>query len=95
MYAVAEVYDSDIGQVNIGQTATVTATGFDQPLRGTVDQIGFQVQTQSEVDIDPAANLDARIVEVRIRLDAVSSRAAARSSNRQVTVTINLESPKG
>jgi HlyD family secretion protein len=55
-----------------------------------VDQIGLQVQTQSEVDIDPAANLDARIVEVRIRLDESSSRAAARSSNRQVTVTIDL-----
>ncbi len=90
MYAVAEVYDSDIGNVKIGQTATVTATGFDQPLSGTVDQIGLQVQTQSEVDIDPAANLDARIVEVRIRLDESSSRAAARSSNRQVTVTIDL-----
>lgn len=90
MYAVAEVYDSDIGNVKIGQTATVSATGFDQPLSGTVDQIGLQVQTQSEVDIDPAANLDARIVEVRIRLDESSSRAAARSSNRQVTVTIDL-----
>lgn len=90
MYAVAEVYDSDIGNVEIGQTATVTAAGFNQPLSGTVEQIGLQVQTQSEVDIDPAANLDARIVEVRIRLDDASSRAAARSSNRQVTVTINL-----
>jgi HlyD family secretion protein len=91
MYAVAEVYDSDIGKVKLGQTATVSATGFDHSLRGTVDQVGLQVQTQSEVDIDPAANLDARIVEVRIRLDAPSSLAAARSSNRQVTVTIDLE----
>ena len=92
MYAVAEVYDSDIGKVKLGQTATVSAAGFDRPLRGTIDQIGLQVQTQSEVDIDPAANLDARIVEVRIRLDEPSSRAAARSSNRQVTVTIDLSS---
>ncbi|MCX8071595.1 MAG: hypothetical protein N3C12_03970 [Candidatus Binatia bacterium] len=40
MYAVAEVYESDIGQVRVGQPAVVTSPALKDALSRTVEQIG-------------------------------------------------------
>ena len=88
MLAIAEIYESDIAQIQVGQLATVTATAIPDTLQGTVERIGLQVEQQQVVDEDPAANIDARIVEVHIRLDSTSSQIVAGLSNLQVTVTI-------
>lgn len=91
MFVVAEVYESDIGQVRVGQKATVTSRNgaFDQTLTGVVERIGSQIFKNDVLDDDPAANADARVVEVDIRLD--HSQSVAKFTNLQVDVAIDVE----
>ncbi|HAO13632.1 MAG TPA: HlyD family secretion protein [Planktothrix sp. UBA8407] len=89
MYAVAEIYDSDIPKIHSGQTATITADALPEPLKGTVEEVGLRVKKQSALDIDPTTNIDARVIEVRVKLDETSSQKAASLTNLQVKVTIN------
>jgi len=88
MMVKAEVYESDVGRLQVGQRAVATATPFDTPLTGVLERIGLQVQRQAIVDAAPAANTDARVVEAWIRLDAASSEPASRFTNLQVRVQI-------
>ncbi|URD53445.1 ABC exporter membrane fusion protein [Chroococcidiopsis sp. CCNUC1] len=88
MYVVAEVYETDIGKVRQGQRATITSDAFAEKLQGTVDQIGWEVGKQDILNTDPDAATDARVVEVKIRLDSVSSRRVAALNNLQVTVEL-------
>ncbi len=89
MYAVAEVYDSDIPKIHSGQIATITADALPEPLKGTVEEVGLRVKKQSALDIDPTTNIDARVIEVRVKLDDISSKKSASLTNLQVKVTIN------
>ncbi|MEQ8466127.1 ABC exporter membrane fusion protein [Coleofasciculus sp. E1-EBD-02] len=91
MKAIAEVYQSDILKVQEGQPATITSPVIPNSLQGTVERIGLQVEQQQVVDEDPAANIDAKVVEVHIRLDPNSSQKVSGLSNLQVTVTIQTE----
>lgn len=91
MKAIAEVYQSDILKIQEGQPATITSPVIPDSLQGTVERIGLQVEQQQVVDEDPAANIDAKVVEVHIRLDPNSSQNVAGLSNLQVTVTIQIE----
>jgi HlyD family secretion protein len=88
MLAVAEIYQSDVDKVRIGQPATITSDSFKGELQGSVEYIGLQVQRQNIVNTDPSANIDARIVEVKVRLDAASSQKVAGLTNLQVKVAI-------
>ncbi|MBD2307308.1 ABC exporter membrane fusion protein [Chroococcidiopsis sp. FACHB-1243] len=88
MYVVAEVYETDIGKVRLGQRATITSDAFAEKLQGTVDQIGWEVGKQDVLNTDPAAATDVRVVEVKIRLDSVASRRVAALNNLQVTVEL-------
>lgn len=90
MVAIAEVYESDIKTLRPGQTARVTSDSIDGELIGKVEQIGYKVLRQDIVNTDPSANIDGRIVEVKVRLDADSSRKVARLTNQQVKVVIQL-----
>ncbi|MBD2742353.1 ABC exporter membrane fusion protein [Coleofasciculus sp. FACHB-1120] len=90
MFAIAEVYQSDIKNIRPGQTARVSSDSIDSELIGTVEQVGYKVLRQDIVNSDPSANIDGRIVEVKIRLDADSTRKAARLTNQQVKVVIEL-----
>lgn len=51
--------------------------------------MGLRVKKQSALDIDPTTNIDARIIEVRVKLDETSSQKAESLTNLQVKVTIN------
>jgi len=86
MYALAEVYETDVRFVRVGQKAQLTSPALEQPLTGVVEEVGLIVDRNSVLDIDPAAPIDSRVVEVRIRLD--DSDVAARFVNLQVTVRI-------
>ena len=88
MHAIAEVYESDIRFVEVGQKATVRSPAFENDLSGTVKSVRQKVQKQDEIGTDPAARKDARIVEVIIELD--DSRPAAHLTNLQVDVLIHL-----
>ncbi len=94
MYAIAEVYETDVGKVKLGQRATVISEngGFAGMLQGTVDHIGLQIKKKNVLDSDPAADKDARVVEVKVRLDPKDSPTAAGLTNLQVRVKIDLTS---
>ena len=84
MYAVAEVYETDVGRVRTGQRATITSPAFAAPLGGAVERIGLRIGRQDVLRTDPVADADARVVEVEIRLD--DSAAAAHLTNLRVDV---------
>ncbi|MEM9161636.1 MAG: ABC exporter membrane fusion protein [Cyanobacteria bacterium P01_F01_bin.4] len=90
MMAIAEVYQNDIAEVQVGQTATITSPAIPDELQGSVERIGLQVGQQQVVDDDPAANIDARVVEVHVRLDPAASEKVIGLTNLQVTVKIEL-----
>jgi len=92
MYIVAEVYETDIGLVKPGQRATINSRNgaFEDTLGGTVEDLGWQIFKNDVLDDDPAANADARVVEVRIRLD--NGTAVEGLTNLQVDVRIDVES---
>lgn len=86
MFAIAEVYEDDVGRVRVGQRARVRSPAFEGPLTGTVDWIHLKVAKQDALGTDPAARKDARVVEVEIRLD--DSETAGSLTNLQVEVEI-------
>jgi HlyD family secretion protein len=90
MYAVAEVYQSDINKVKPGQKVQVASDSLAGELQGTVDWIGWQVQRQNVINSDPSSNTDSRIIEVRVKLDEASSQKAAQFTNLQIKAVIEL-----
>lgn len=86
MYAIAEVYETDIRRVRKGQKAIISSDALPEDLTGVVKSIRQKVQKQDEIGTDPAARKDARIVEVAIKLD--DSTPAAGLTNLQVDVVI-------
>jgi len=87
MFAIAEVYETDIRQVKTGQRATISSKALNAEVSGTVKYIRQKVQKQDEIGTDPAARKDARIVEVEIELD--DSETVAGLTNLQVEVVIH------
>ncbi len=88
MYVVAEVYETDIARISIGQRAIITSEGIMPQLMGTVDDIGWQIGTKDVLGTDPVADVDARVVEVKIRLNPEDSKKVANLTNLQVNVII-------
>ena len=90
MMAVAEVYQTDIGKVKLGQQAVISSQAFGGELRGTVAQIGLQVNRQNVFSNQPGENLDSRVVDVKIRLNPEDSKRVAGFTNLQVQTAIEL-----
>ncbi len=88
MTALLEVYQTDIGKVKLGQSTKLSADGLPDGLSGEVGEIGVQVKRQNVINADTSANIDARVVEVRVRLDAASAQKVAGLTNLQVTGAI-------
>lgn len=87
MYAIAEVYEADVGRLRKGQTATVTSAALAAPLTGQIERIRPLVRKQDVIGTDPAARKDARIVEVEVLLDAAED--AATFTHLQVDITFD------
>ncbi len=92
MLAIAEIYESDISKVQVGQQVTITSetNAFTEELRGTVSLIGLQIGKKDILSTDPSADVDARVVEVKIRLDPESSSRVSGLTNSKVLVKIYL-----
>lgn len=88
MQVIAEVYQSDVRQLRLGQTVQISSDALPKPLTGTVALIGSQVRRQMIINTDPTSNIDARVVEVWIALDPENSQLAAKFTNLQVKVVI-------
>jgi HlyD family secretion protein len=71
MEAVAEVYESDINRVRVGQSVRLTSEngGFSGTLQARVLRISPQVSQRQVLSTDPTGDADARVVEVRLALD--------------------------
>ena len=92
MYVKAEVYETDISRVYLGQQSTITSDGFPGQLRGKVDEIGLQIGKKEVLSTNPAIDVDSRVVEVKIRLDSEDSQKVAGLTNLQVKVVIDSSS---
>jgi HlyD family secretion protein len=87
MRAVAEVYETDIARIQIGQVATITSRALSHPVTGKVVRIGNMVFKNDVLNVDPAARADARVVEVWIDLEDATM--MERLTNLTVDVVIN------
>jgi HlyD family secretion protein len=84
MYAIAEVYETDIGRVRVGQRAQIRSPALGRTVAGSVERIGLRIGKQDVLGTDPVAETDARVVEVEVRLD--DPEPAARLTNLRVEV---------
>ena len=85
---VAEVYESDLSKVSVGQKATIHASGFKHAYTAQVRELGFQVKKNDLNDTDPLADRDNRIIEVRLTLEARAVNDLQHQIFRQVQVRI-------
>lgn len=92
MYVEAEVYQTDINKVRVGQKATITSTAFSGALQGTVSSIGLQVDRQNILSVNPAAETDRRVIQVKIRIDnPKDSQKVVGLTGLQVDVAIKVQ----
>lgn len=88
MYAVAEIYETDIAKVKVGQKATITSEVIDGEISGKVEHIGLRIAKNDVLGTDPAAKTDVRVIEVKIKLD--NSAKVSSLTNLQVKVKIQI-----
>ena len=91
MVVIAEIYESDLRLISLGQQAEVISESgvFDDRLRGEVTHIRPQIGKKDVFNTDPTADVDTRVVEVEITLDSASSQKVSQFTNSQVVVKIN------
>jgi len=68
MFVVAEVYQSDIRRIRIGQKARISGFLVPEGMSGIVAQIGAQVTKAESLPTDPTAFADTRVVKVKVQL---------------------------
>ena len=88
MHVIAEVRETDVGAVRVGQRATITSPALPAPLGGTVAEIGRLIFKNDVLDPDPRADRDSRVVEVRVKLDAPD--AVAQLTRLEVSTRIEV-----
>ena len=93
MEALVEVYESDINRVKIGQTVVLTSEngGFDGKLIGFVDRISPQIRQRKVLATDPTGDADARVVEVRVKLETESATLVRRLAGMKVIARFEPE----
>ena len=95
MYVLAEVYESHILQVKKGQKANIRSEygGFQGEISGEVEHIGLQIGKThlSQDQSNPTTDVNARVVEVKIRIDSEDSPKVAALTGMQVRVEIQTE----
>ncbi|MEM8718492.1 MAG: HlyD family efflux transporter periplasmic adaptor subunit [Cyanobacteria bacterium P01_G01_bin.39] len=93
MYAIAEIYETEVNKIRIGQKATIESEygGFTGKITGEVTHIGLQVsnRTLAGNSADPTNDENARVVEVKIRISDEDSEKVANLTNMQVQVSID------
>jgi len=89
---VAEVYETEVKRVRVGQKAMIRSRAFPAPadqegISGRVVHVEPMINSPELHSLDPFAPADRRVVEVRIELESPSSEVAGRLLNLQVDVT--------
>lgn len=98
MAVVAEVYEGDVKRVRRGQKAKVLSRAFPAPydetgLEGVVSRIGKTISQPELKPLNPLAESDRHVIEVRVDLDAPGSKVAADFIHLQVEVQFAPASP--
>ncbi|MEM9275385.1 MAG: HlyD family efflux transporter periplasmic adaptor subunit [Cyanobacteria bacterium P01_F01_bin.143] len=95
MYAIAEVYETEITKVKLGQKAIINSEygGFEGDIIGKVSHIGLQVgkRTLTGSSADPTNDENTRVVEVKVRIDDQDSSKVETLTNMQVRVIIDTK----
>lgn len=86
MYVVAEVAESDVRRVKVGQRAKITGDGLPRPMQGTVERVALKVLQNELMPVNPAKFSDARVVNVWIKMD--DSKAVSELIHLRVDVVI-------
>ncbi|WP_414561761.1 MULTISPECIES: HlyD family efflux transporter periplasmic adaptor subunit [unclassified Anabaena] len=94
MFVIAEVYETDINKLKIGQKAAISSNALASVLTGKIEQISNQIGSRNILSSDPVLALDSRVVEVKIRLADEDIAQAANFINLQVDVRIETDSDK-
>lgn len=89
MMAEVEIWQDRIVEVKVGQPVELTANSLKEKLLGTVQQIGITVGRQGLISDDAAANSDARVFTVLVKLDQASSKIASRYTNLEAIARID------
>ncbi len=90
MEAELEVFQTNVSRVALGQSVSIRSGVLgESELTGRVTRIGTLVGRQNVTDDDPAANTDARVLEVIVTLDEASSAQAARLVGLEVVARIH------
>ena len=91
MYVEAEVYQTDINQVNKGQQVIITSAAFPKQIKGTVTEIGLQVDRQNILSVNPETETDRRVIPVKVRINnPKDSETLSGLTNLQVDVAIMM-----
>ncbi|OPH10408.1 HlyD family efflux transporter periplasmic adaptor subunit [Cylindrospermopsis raciborskii] len=93
MFVVAEIPEDSIGRVSMGQLVTVTSDNgaFSGQIPGNIAEIGRKIGKKDVLNTDPAADIDARVVEVKISLSPQDSQRVSGLTNAKVMVEINTD----
>jgi HlyD family secretion protein len=92
MLVIAEIPEDNIGKVRLGQKATISSDNgaFSGQLQGTVTEIGRKVGKRDVLNTDPAADVDARVVEIKISLPREDSERVSGLTFAKVLVEIGI-----
>jgi HlyD family secretion protein len=98
MVALAEVYEADVKRIQLGQKAKIMSRAFPRPhdeqgLTGTVSRIGKTIVRPELRSLDPLAQADRHVIEVRVDLDDQGDKVAADFIHLQVEVRFASPSP--
>jgi len=98
MVVLAEVYEADVKRIREGGKAKVVSKAFPRPydergLQGTVARIGKTISRPELKPMDPLAQADRHVIEVRVDLDPESSKVAADFIHLQAEVQFAPASP--
>lgn len=85
---VAEVYESDMPRVKVGQKARVILAASTPSYEAEVRELGYLVQKNDLNDTDPLADRDNRVIEVRLTLPETANKDLRHQIYRQVQVQI-------
>jgi HlyD family secretion protein len=93
MIVVAEVPEDSIGRVRVGQKATIISDNesFSGQLHGTVTNVGRKIGKKDVLNTDPSADVDARVVEVKIALFPNDSERVSGLTYGKVVVDIDTK----
>lgn len=92
MVVIAEIYESDIGKVRLGQETEIKSenNSFEGKVKGKVIEISNKIGKKDVLETDPAANVDVRVVEVKIAVNPEDNYKIKNLIYSQVIVNILL-----